>query len=192
VLSFQTRTKRTSFIRGTRALACLVALAITPQVSLAQTSPAFDLVQAQVAVTSLIAGDFTQQLAAQRQFVSNTSAMQQENLRLAVFGSGNVMGQQTPSNGAQGLFAIRIAEFAQTRGALMSDYSQNIRQRRLDMAAGVIELANDRTLMFLETGFMLAAPNVSLQTPLPPLPRFDFSFPEFASLSGGFFSRSGN
>lgn len=192
MLSFKTRTDWTSFSRGTRAVACFVALAFTPQVSFAQTSRAFEVVKAKAAVPSPVAVGFTQQLVAQRQFLSDTSSMQQDHLRTVVVTSGDVMGQQISANGAQGLFAIRIAEFAQARGALMSDYSQNIRQRRLDMAAGVIELANDRTLMFLETGFMLAAPNVSLQTPLPPLPGFDFSFPDFASSRGGFFSRSGN
>ena len=192
MLSFQTRVAWTSFIRATRTAACLVALALTSQVSFAQTSPALDLVKAQVALPSPIAGDFTQQLAAQRQFMSNSSAMQQENLRLAIFGSANVMGQQTPSNGAPGLFAIRIGEFAQTQGALVADYSQSIRQRRLDMAEGVIELANDRTLLFLETGFMLASPDVSERVPLPPLLGVNVSFPDFALPRGGFFARSGN
>ena len=190
-MSFQTRDEWTSFIRATRAAACLVALALTSQVSFAQTAPTID-VMARAATSSLHAVDLTQQLSAQRQFVSDISAMQQDNLRRVVSADGGLMREQSWSRGAPGLFAIRIGEFAQTQGALVADYSQSIRQRRLDMAEGVIDLADDRTLLFLETGFMLAAPDISVRAPLPPLLGVNVSFLDFALPRGGFFARSGN
>ena len=179
---------------GKSAAAGLIALAITAQASFAQT-PALEVATAQIIVPTPAVMDFDQQFSAQRQFLVQTSAQQEINLNLVLTQAGEFVGQQTASNAAPGLFAIRIGEFAETQGALVSDYSQRLRMRRMDMAEGVREFAEDRSLLFLETGFMVPLPDGIVETPVISFPQSLFGpaspFPGFASLRGGFFALTG-
>lgn len=179
---------------GKSTAARLIALAMTAQASFAQT-PALEVATAQMVVPPPAVVDLDHQFSAQRQFVFQTSAQLEANLNLILTEENDFVGQQLVSDDAPGLFAIRIGEFAEAQGALVADYSQRLRMRRIEMSEGVKAFAEDRSLLFFETGVMVPASEGIVETPLLSFPPSLFGpaapFPGLASLRGGFFALTG-
>lgn len=173
----------------------VLALALALASPVAATAETAAVMVAQAAAANPAFANVAEQLAADRAYVTNVLAEQQQRLEDLLAASRAMPGAAAQPGAPSGVFALNIDVFAEFQRQLMADYSEFVRLRTAGVFAGLDAHTDAATDQFVQTGFVFEAATPLVELPeVPsniPVPDANAPFPGLSVPGGGFFASVG-